>query len=105
MLSRGQSGETTTAAFLDEGGRTIGVWLPLAMADVKAMLMVLARMWTTNPEKVDIPTRSECLESWCLPMMASSLKAAEEEQKALELFGNVKRMADKQKAKAERENQ
>lgn len=72
------------------------------MADLKAVMMVLARLWASNPGDVEIPTRSECLESWCLPMMASSLKAAEEEQKALELFGNIKRLADKKKAKTER---
>lgn len=75
----------------------MGVWLPLAMADIKMMLTVLARLWAANAKDVDIPKRSECLESWCLPMMASSMKETEKEAEAMEMFNRVKRLAEKQK--------
>lgn len=61
------------------------------------MMVVLARMWAANPKEVDIPKRSETLASWCLPMMASSVKASEDEAEALQLFKAVQNLAAKQK--------
>lgn len=80
---------------LDEGARTLGVWLPLALADIVAMLCALARLWAANPGDVKIPERSATLSSWCLPMLSSSLKAAEKERDALALYESVKRLAQK----------
>lgn len=73
--------------------------MPLALADIMSMMFALVRMWAADQEKVKIPKRSESLASWCLPMMAQSVKAGEDEQDALALFESVKRLADKQKAK------
>lgn len=84
---------------LDEGGRTIGVWLPLAMADIISVLVVLVRMWAKNGEEIQVPSRSETLATWCLPMLSSSLKASEEEAAALELLESVKRLKARQEAK------
>jgi hypothetical protein len=96
-VSRSKSGETTTAAMLDEGARTMGVWLPLALADIAALLFGLIRMWTASPEKIAVPTRAKTLASWCLPMMAKSLEAGEKEAEALELLRSVERLAARQK--------
>jgi hypothetical protein len=82
---------------LDEGGRAMGVWLPLALADVLTVLLGLLRAWSVEPEKVPIPKRSESLASWCLPMMAKSLEAGEKEAAALELLRSVERLAARQK--------
>ena len=82
---------------LDEGARTLGVWLPLALADIVALLFGVIRMWAANPEKVKPPKRSETLASWCLPMLSSSLKAGEDEAAALELLHSVERLADAQR--------
>ena len=97
-----QGGETTTEVMLQEGGRTIGVWLPLALADIMMMLVGLARMWAVNGKEIELPKRSETLASWCLPMMSSSLKAAEEEDEALRLFNSVQQLAMKQKKEAKK---
>lgn len=86
---------------LDEGGRTMGVWLPLALADMMMMLIGLARMWSAEPKKIKLPKRSETLASWCLPMMSKSLAAAEEEEEALKLFNSVKELAAKQQKQKE----
>lgn len=69
------------------------------MADVVRMLHVVVRMWSASPEKINIPPRSELLGGWCLPMMSSSLAAAEKEQEAIELFESVQRLKAKQDAK------
>lgn len=71
----------------------MGVWLPLALADLAALMVCQIRMWTSTPEKVQVPSRSETLAGWCLPMLSTSLKAAEEEQRALALFNSVKNLA------------
>lgn len=85
---------------LDEGARTIGVWLPLALADVLTVLLGLLRAWSLEPERVPIPKRSESLASWCLPMMAKSLEAGEKEAEALEFLQSVERLAARQKEKS-----
>ena len=68
----------------------MGVWLPLALADITALLAKLVAMWATNGDKVRIPKRSEQLHDWALPFLSSSLKAAEEEQERREKAEKVK---------------
>ena len=69
------------------------------MADVLCLLVGLVRKLAANPEEIEVPKRSETLESWCLPMLASSLKAEEQEAEALALFKSVEKLAEKQKQK------
>lgn len=69
------------------------------MADLLSLMVCLIRENALHPEKIEIPERSETLASWCLPMLASSLKAEEEEAKALALYKSVEKLAEKQKAK------
>lgn len=73
-----------------EGEATIGVWLPLALADIFAALVCLMRPWLKEPNAMKVPERSETLQGWLLPMMAKSLKADEEERKAMALFEAAK---------------
>lgn len=68
----------------------MGVWLPLALADITAMLVKLVAMWAENGDEVKIPKRSEQLAAWVLPFLSSSLKAAEEEQERREKAEKVK---------------
>jgi hypothetical protein len=68
----------------------MGVWLPLAMADITALLLKLASMWAKNGDEVKIPKRSEQLAAWALPFTASALKAEEEEQERREKTEKVK---------------
>ena len=49
-----------------------------------------------DPERIEIPKRSESLGSWCLPMMAKSLAADEKEREALALLNAVKNLSAKQ---------
>lgn len=94
-----QGSESTTAAFLDEGAKTIGVWLPLALADIVAYLVGMMRLWASNPQKLPVPKRSETLAGWCLPMLSKSLEAGEEEYKALQLLRSVQALKARQEAK------
>ena len=70
----------------------MGVWLPLALADIAALMFATIRMWAAKPDEVKVPKRSETLASWALPFMASALKAEEEEAAALALFESVKKL-------------
>ena len=69
------------------------------MADLVAVLFAVVRMWAANPEKVNIPKRSETLASWCLPFMSAAVRAAEKELDALALLESVKNLAARQAAK------
>ena len=73
-----------------EGEATIGVWLPLALADIFAALVCLMRPWLKEPNAMEVPERSETLQGWLLPMMAKSLEADEKERKALAMFKSAK---------------
>ena len=73
-----------------EGKATIGVWLPLAMADILAALICLVRPNLKDPNSLKIPKRSETLQNWLLPITAKSIEADEKESEALALFNSVK---------------
>ena len=94
-----RQGGTATEAFLREGEATIGVWLPLALADIFAALVCLMRPWLKDPGSLKIPERSETLQSWLLPMMAKSIGADEKERKALAMFNSVKALKERYEKK------
>ena len=73
----------------------MGVWLPLALADIQITLIALCRLWCSNPGDVKVPSRSKVLGSWALPMLAKSMEADEKEQAALELLRSVQSLAAK----------
>lgn len=73
----------------------MGLWLPLALSDVVALMFGLIRTWAANKNEIKIPSRSETLSSWCLPMLSRSLAAAEKERKAREMFESVERLKRK----------
>lgn len=74
----------------------MGLWLPLALSDIAALVVALIRLWAVDKDAVKIPTRSETLASWCLPMLSRALACAEEERAARELFESVERLKRKQ---------
>lgn len=66
------------------------------------MLYTLVQEWAVSPEKVKVPKRSELLERWGMPMLASSIRGHEKEQEALAIYENVKHLAEKQKQQEEK---
>ena len=68
----------------------MGVWLPLALADITALLVKLVAMWAKNGDEVEIPKRGEQLAAWALPFTASALKAEDEYQARREKAEKVK---------------
>ena len=82
-----------------EGEATVGVWLPLAMADIFAALICLVRPWLKDPNSLKIPKRSETLRNWILPMMSKSIEADENESEAFALFNSVKALKERYEKK------
>ena len=83
---------------MKEGQLTLGLWGPLALADILATLTALLRLQIRKEDqhKCPVPTRAETLKSWCLPFTAAAFERLEENNKARALFDAVKQMADKQ---------
>jgi hypothetical protein len=77
----------------------MGVWLPLALADIAELLCDLIRVHLVKPNEAKVPKRSELLYRWQLYFTASALEASEKEQEALALFNAVKNLQAKQEAK------
>lgn len=60
----------------------MGVWLPVALADILMALLGLIRQWAAKPDEIELPMRSETLQSWMLPTLSRAFKAAEKEVEA-----------------------
>lgn len=99
MLNGGKADDTAAATFLEEGSRTIGVWLPLALADLNAAMIAIIRMFAANHDEIKVPKRSESLGSWALPMMSRAIEADEKERDALEMFRSIERLSKRKNAK------
>ena len=78
-----------------EGEATLGVWLPVALADILAALVCLMRPWLKEPNAMKVPSRAEILAGWCLPMMSKCIDADEREREALALSESVKRLKER----------
>lgn len=98
MLSAGGEEETAQSRALKEGALTVGVWQPLAVAQIIGYLQAVCRF--LYGDKIKIQKTSEVLKSISLPLMAEALEADEKESEALELLEAVKRL----KAKKDRKN-
>lgn len=83
---------------LDEGARTLGVWLPLALADLKAAILM---PWMSRADAEKSLKFSQTLARWCLPMLSRAMAADEAEREAVEMFETVRRMSEAQKKKQE----
>ena len=84
---------------LDEGARTLGVWLPLALADLKAAVLA---PWMSRADAEKHLRLSRTLAGWCLPMLSRAMAADEAEREAVEMFETVRRMSEAQKKKQEK---
>ena len=77
----------------------MGVWLPLALADVMNMLIVVSRRASGDTGQIKMLDRSEILRSWMLPAMASAVGEDEQEQAAFELLKSVQNLVKKNEQK------
>jgi hypothetical protein len=68
----------------------MGLWLPLALADITELLCDLVQLHLANPDEAKVPKRSGILERWQLYLLSSSLKAMEKEQERREKAEEVK---------------
>lgn len=90
-----QGSETARDVFLNEGAKTIGVWLPLALADLKIAILA---PWVDKDKRKELSV-SKTLASWCLPMLSKAFQAAEEEWEAKSLFETIDNLRKRQEAK------
>lgn len=77
---------------LREGEKTIGVWLPLAIADVVLMLDVVAKRAAGVTGKIDVMKRSEVLKAWMLPVMSEAMAEDEAEAEAVAMLNSVRNL-------------
>lgn len=84
----------------------MGLWLPVALANIHLVLVALLRQWAGKDSGIEVPKLSGTLESWCLPILSRAFKNAEveaeakaeadrKEREALALFNMVKNLANK----------
>ena len=79
-------------AFLREGEKTWGVWLPLALADIIGMLYAVCRRAGGDTGEIKMPKRSQILKAWILPAMSAALGEDEAEAEAFEMLQSVKNL-------------
>lgn len=84
--------ETAQTRALFEGGRTLGVWLPIALANIACIGIAQIRMQAAHPERVKVPKVHEILADWALPCLAEALKADSDEREAFEFVESVRRL-------------
>ena len=88
-------GESAQTAFLREGEKTQGVWLPLALADLIVMLYVVSRRAGGDTGEIKPPKRSDILKTWMLPAMAAAINEDEEEAKAFAMLKSIQNLKRK----------
>lgn len=71
----------------------MGVWLPLALADVLNALVAVARRAGGDAGRIELPARSEILKSWMLPAFGAAVREDEDEREALRMFESVRDLA------------
>lgn len=84
--------ESAQTAFLQEGEKTWGVWLPIALADVLTMLYIVSRRAAGDTKKVNIMKRSEVLKSWMLPAMSAAIAEDEAEAEAWAMLESIRNL-------------
>lgn len=77
----------------------MGVWAPLAMAQIYQVLMFIATAFMKDGGKV--PTTAEVLQSFALPAMAEAMRREEGERKARDIISDLRSMAERTGGKFE----
>ena len=70
----------------------MGVWLPLALADIVLMLDVVAKRAAGVTGKIDVKKRSEILKAWALPVMGEAMAEDEAEADAVAMLNSVRNL-------------
>lgn len=92
LLTGSDPGESAQTALLREGEKTMGVWLPLALADIMLMLDVVSKRAAGVTGKIDIINRSEILKAWMLPVMGEAMAEDEAEAAAVAMLNSVRNL-------------
>lgn len=71
----------------------MGVWLPLALAD---LCICVLSPWMSDSRKL---TRADLVERWCLPMLSSSLRETELQEERAKFRAFVEGLRNREKAK------
>lgn len=70
----------------------MGVWLPLALADIVLMLDAVAKRAAGVTGKIDLMNRSEILKAWMLPVMGEAMAEDEAEAAAVAMLNSVRNL-------------
>ena len=92
---------TAAELCLKEGELAQSVWLPLALCDLLQVASVIARRAAGETGELKVAKKSDILRGWWLPFMADAMAEDEKEAEAIQLLESVRRLADRQKGKAE----
>ena len=81
----------------------MGVWLPVALADLMRIMVALVRRVAGDTGEISLLKRSKILAMWMLPAMAAAVDEDEQEAEAfamLESVRNLKRKNERVKDKS-----
>ena len=70
----------------------MGVWMPLALADIMLMLDVVAKRAAGITGKIDVVNRSEIRKAWALPVMSEAMAEDEAEADAVAMLNSVRNL-------------
>lgn len=73
----------------------MGVWLPIALADVVLMLAAVAKRAGGYTGEIDLPKRSAILKTWTLPVMGEAIAEDEKEAEAFAMLDSIRKLKTK----------
>ena len=73
----------------------MGVWLPVALADMMRILVALVRRVAGDTGEIDLLKRSKVLMSWMLPAMAAAVDEDEQEAEAFAMLESIRNLKKK----------
>ena len=77
----------------------MGVWLPVALADLMRIMIVLVRRVAGDTGEISLLKRSKILAMWMLPAMAAAVDEDEQEAEAFAMLESVRNLKRKNEQK------
>jgi hypothetical protein len=77
----------------------LGVWLPVALADLMRIMIVLVRRVAGDTGEISLLKRSKILAMWMLPAMAAAVDEDEQEAEAFAMLESVRNLKRKNEQK------